>query len=285
MKRFFSKHYHFVSFFLLVVIFTAWLMVQEYVLPPLFTNDSGSIVPNVGTIDPTANKVIASGLNVMAKADDSLSGSDKAQPEASGNAKETPNNNVPDPPNVDDTAVPTPLPEQDDSPEITYENIPEGETPSAMPFDICLADVNESLNVRSGPDEKYDVIAKFLPSNYAHIVEKGSSWSKITSGSITGYAHNDYLITGSNAIKKLERSGKLIVKIMMPLVNIRASKSTSADVLGLAKEGETYTCIWADSDSHWLAIKLNDGTTAYVGSSLCTVLADLDEIYSLTPMG
>ncbi len=312
MNRFVKRHYHFISFFLLGVIFVAWVMLQNYIYPETtedpFANigteisdislsSSGEITsPETGTQSDNAKSqntepvaLSAEKDPVSATTDNSVSGDGdpvKTYNEIDvkagtiGNDVETES----DPADISDTPESVEEiiePEE----EVILEEGSYGSGEGKMPFDICLANVRESLNVRSGSGEDYEVIAKFLPVDYAHVLEKGSEWSLITSGEITGYAHNDYLITGDKAIKKLVNSDKLFVTVTEGPINIRAEKSTEAKVLRHAKAGETFKCIPSESDSNWFAIKYDDGNAAYIATAFATVTVDMDTIDSLTPVG
>lgn len=311
MNRFVKKHYHMISFVILVVIFVAWGVLQSYVFPE---GSFGVSAENEGGSSETSLSSSLSSMNTVTETDTSAedpylnndadnsavvapAGSDVSvenepvtDPDPTESAHETKNvetsENIPD-----TTASPEPEtvnePEPDAAPveEVILEEGTYGPGEGKMPFDLCLANVRESLNVRSGPGEENEVIAKFLPVDYARVLEKGSEWSLITSGEITGYAHNDYLITGEKAIKKLADSDKLCVTVIKKLINVRAEKSTDAEVLRQAKMGETFKCIPSESDSEWFAIKYDDGNTAYVATTLAHVTAEMDTIDSLTPVG
>lgn len=314
MNRFVKKHYHLISFILLAMIFVAWGLLETNVLPGLLGEAP----------EKTETMLASADINEEIPADEHKEGTDIAEPDHTSdisnneNQSDNPSENLsvsdksndtephadtvqPDDIGSDEQAEPS-LPAEPEEVSVDGDAAPAGEDTAPaddvvledgtygpgegeMPFDLCLANVRESLNVRSGPGEDNEVIAKFLPGDYARVLEKGTEWSKITSGDITGYAHNDYLITGNKALQKITAADKLTVTVTQKLINVRASKSTEAEILRQAKKDEVFKCIASDSDSDWFAIKLEDGNTGYVATTLAHVTAEMDNIVSLTPVG
>jgi len=308
MNHFVKKHYHLISYTLLLIIFFAWVFLQNYMY-----SDSTSAISadgketvtedtvNTGTADnaPVSDAHVQSPLNdTKTDSDISDSGNDSDSAEAvdvSSEAASDPSGyesegtdrsdntstDIETTENIDAEAEPVKKTVE----EIDLEEGSYGPGEGKMPFDLCLANVHESLNVRSGPGEDNEVIAKFLPVDYARVVEKYDDWSLISSGEITGYCHNDYLITGDKALKKFIDKDKLTVTVTHKLINIRAAKSTDAEILRQAKMDESFKCIPSESDSNWFAIKYDDGNIAYVATTLAHVTAEMDNIDSLTPVG
>ena len=311
MNRFVKRHYHLISFILLAVIFVAWGLLQNQLYPNSASNASETSDTDMSTPDSSdefisekadSNAVTetqnSSGTSDVSP-DDYASQNDSTDvPSNSSSAdnvttdklstaeNEEPGTDYDTLPEEIDDAIPDDIDEEPEPlKEVVLEEGTYGPGEGKMPFDLCLANVNESLNVRSGPGEEYEIIAKFLPVDYARVIETYSEWTLISSGEITGYAHNDYLITGEKALKKLVNSDKLCVTVTQKLINVRAEKSTDAEILRQAEKGESFICIPSESDSDWFAIKYDDGNTAYVATTLAHVTAAMDTIDSLTPVG
>ncbi|MCR5431188.1 MAG: SH3 domain-containing protein [Lachnospiraceae bacterium] len=311
MNRFVKKHYHFISFLILAIIFGAWIMLQSYIYPETTLPTSESTETNVsaGTSVTSSESTVSSEISQSDVAESVDSGVTPVLSSVSSSDLSTSDPSLPVSPNItddqaDDNASDSSSPEEDyvsaEAAADTNETTPEPPAPEEtvileegsygpgegkMPFDICIANVRESLNVRSGPGEENEVIAKFLPVDYAHVLERDTEWSHIVSGDVTGYAHNDYLIVGDKAIKKLSDSDKLYVTIDKGTVNIRSEKNTESAALRTAKEGETFKCVPSESDSNWYAVKYDDGNVAYVAVTLAHITVDMDTIDSLTPVG
>ena len=324
MNRFVKKHYHIISFFLLGIIFVVWVMIQGYIYPDqtelkseseisVTNNDqnTGDNIDNADAIDPSDisdndsdnidethtfnndKNVPDKDLSNYTSVSDELQITDDTVGTTEDFTDEIPDDVEPDHLS-DDAEIEAKESDMSNEPEpldftpksnVVLEEGTFGAGDGKMPFDLCLANVHESLNVREAPGEGNEIIAKFLPSDYARVIEESGEWTKITSGEVTGYAHNDYLIKDDKALKKLIDSDKLLVVITERLVNLRAEKSTDADVIREAKKDETFKCIPSESDSNWFAVKNEDGNIAYVATTLAQITADMDTIDSLTPVG
>ena len=307
MNRFVKKHYHIISFIILAAIFVAWGLLEDTLISQTTSiasvSESEESIPEKAAVDdmipedqtvtssPSENESDAATENVAPAAStvtaDTTPAVDTQVPAQETYADEE----IPD--TADSIDEPEPAKEQEPESEpvtppeeeVVLETGTYGPGEGKMPFDLCLANVRESLNVRSGPGEDQEVISKFYPTCYARLVEKGSEWSLISSGEITGYSHNDYLIVGDKAMQKLIDSDKLRVTVTQKLINVRAEKSTEAEILRQAKKGESFKCIPSESDSDWFAIIYDDGNIAFVATTLAHVTAEMDELSSLTPVG
>ncbi len=304
MNRFVKKHYHIISFIILAAIFVAWGLLEDTLISQTTSiasvSESEESIPEKAAVDeiisedetvspsPASNNTDAATENA-ATAGSTVTPDTTPAVDTPAPAQDTFVDEIPD--TVDSFDEPEPAKEQEPEPvippeeEVVLENGTYGPGEGKMPFDLCLANVRESLNVRSGPGEDNEVISKFYPNCYARLVEKGSEWSLISSGEITGYSHNDYLIVGDKAMQKLIDSDKLRVTVTQKLINVRAEKSTEAEILRQAKQGESFKCIPSESDSDWFAIIYDDGNIAFVATTLAHVTAEMNELSSLTPVG
>ena len=82
-------------------------------------------------------------------------------------------------------------------PELSRSVLPEvSETASEeepVYYAFTISNVYTFLHVRQEPGLDAQIIAQFLPGTTGYVLEKGSSWSLVRSGSITGYVYNEYL--------------------------------------------------------------------------------------------
>ncbi len=166
-------------------------------------------------------------------------------------------------------ATPTPTP------------VPVTPTPTPVPvtdvkFPYVIANVQEKLNVRSGPGENYEVIAKLRVNSYAKIVERGTSWTKIRSGDYIGYASSDYLLFDNDAISKLREMDSLYVKVTASTMNIRKGQGTDTEILGKSVQGDKFPYVPEKSTHDWICITYN-GQDAYVSAELVTEAFKLEK--------
>ena len=71
-------------------------------------------------------------------------------------------------------------------------------------LDMAFADVESFLYIRSEPTKQSEWVGKLYPGYAAKIVGPVGEWTKIESGSVTGYVYSQYIIIGRNAQQKAE---------------------------------------------------------------------------------
>ena len=78
-----------------------------------------------------------------------------------------------------------------------------------------VADVrsNTTLNIRKEGSLDSEIVGKMKKGNIATVVEKGSEWTKVKSGDVTGYVKNDYLVF-DNDIEEYAKDPALKNKIL-----------------------------------------------------------------------
>ena len=142
-------------------------------------------------------------------------------------------------------------------------------------FEYCVANVNYSLNIRSGPDESYAIIAHMNPNAYAQILERGEEWTKIKSGSVTGYANNAYLLFDDEAVARLNRLNALYVIITANKVNIRSGPDTTYTVLKSTSLNQKFLYLPQQDVEGWHCIQYSEDRIAYIS-------ADYSSVYIIT---
>lgn len=133
-----------------------------------------------------------------------------------------------------------------------------------------MANVEESVNIRSEANEEADVVGKLYKGAEADILEKGDVWTKISSGSVTeGYVKNEFLAYGDEAEALAAQDGKLIATVATDALRVRSEASEDADVLDLAESGAEYTVVAQDGD--WVEIQFTSDKSGFVSSEFVTV--------------
>ena len=69
-------------------------------------------------------------------------------------------------------------------------------------LDMAFANVQTFLYIRSEPPTESEWLGKLYPDNAAKIIGPVGEWTKIQSGTVTGYVYSDYIIIGKNADQK-----------------------------------------------------------------------------------
>lgn len=69
-------------------------------------------------------------------------------------------------------------------------------------LDMAFANVQSFLYIRSEPTTDSEWVGKLYPDNAADILGPVGEWTKVQSGSVSGYVYSDYIVTGNNAEQK-----------------------------------------------------------------------------------
>lgn len=71
-------------------------------------------------------------------------------------------------------------------------------------LDMAFANVQSFLYIRSEPTKESAWVGKLYPDYAARIIGPVGEWTKIQSGSVTGYVYSEYIIIGNNAEQKAQ---------------------------------------------------------------------------------
>ena len=128
------------------------------------------------------------------------------------------------------------------------------------------------LNVRKGPSTSYSVITTLPKGTKVNVITTSGDWSKITSGSVTGYVSNKYLSSSSSSTGSSETSVTKYVNASVGL-NVRKGPSTSYSVITKLANGTQVTV--KSTSNGWS--KITSGSiTGYVSSSYLTSSKPID---------
>lgn len=142
-----------------------------------------------------------------------------------------------------------------------------------------MANVEDSVNIRSTQDENGEIVGKLYKGASGDILEKGEIWTKISSGSVEGYVKNDYLAFNGDAEAIANRDGKLIATINTETLKIRKEPNETAEVIDLAAIESTYTVL--SDDGSWVAIQYDSEITGYVSKEYVSVELVLGKAISI----
>ena len=136
--------------------------------------------------------------------------------------------------------------------------------------DKVVAKVKSSstLNIRKKPNTDSKILGKMKRGALGTIVKKGTEWTKVKSGDVTGYVKNDYLVFEDDIQAFAEKNIKKVAKVTTETLRVREKASKDADVVTLISEDETYKVKKQNSD--WAKVKV-DGETGYVSKDYVDV--------------
>ena len=141
------------------------------------------------------------------------------------------------------------------------------------PGELVMADVNDSVNVRSGPSEDAERIGKLYSDCGGYILEYTEGWTRIQSGTMEGWVCNDYLIFGDEALALADEVGGYRALITADRLRVREEASTDASVLGMVEEGDEFEVVEEAGD--WVIINY-EGEDGYVSAEYAEVEFHID---------
>ncbi len=140
--------------------------------------------------------------------------------------------------------------------------------------DLVMANVKNALNLREEPDNDAKKIGKVYKDCGGTILEEGDGWTKIQSGNAIGWANNDYLLFGEDALELAQEVGITLATVNTTTLRVRSEANTEASVLGLLPQGEIMEVV-DDSDENWVVIDY-EGQDGYVSREFLDITFQID---------
>ncbi|MBR1567648.1 MAG: C40 family peptidase [Lachnospiraceae bacterium] len=133
--------------------------------------------------------------------------------------------------------------------------------------DAVVAKVEGSVRVREEGSQDAEIVGKMYDTAVGTVLEAGEEWTKITSGNVTGYVSNEYLIFGDEAGEYIEENYMYAATVQVPSLNVREQASKESKVVGSVKAGKELAVV-DDTDDEWVEVEYGNSEdeieTAYV---------------------
>ena len=138
-----------------------------------------------------------------------------------------------------------------------------------------------NLNIRETASADGKLAGK-LPKNAAcEILETADGWAKISSGEVTGYVSEDYLLSGPGAVLKARELVKTVARVTADGVNVRVGASLDSSVLTQVPKDEELDYVETLDD--WIKVSI-DNTEAYVFGEYVVVEEKLDTAITMSEL-
>ncbi len=123
---------------------------------------------------------------------------------------------------------------------------------------LCIAKVNDYVNVRKGPSEEEESVGKLYDKSAGKILDEVDGWYKISSGSISeGYVKKEYVAVGEEAEKLAKEVGTRMATVTTQTLRVREEATTESSILGLIPEGEEL--IVEEEAEGWVKVSIEEG--------------------------
>lgn len=135
--------------------------------------------------------------------------------------------------------------------------------------EYVVTNVEGSLRVRAEANTDAEIVGKLYPYAVAHIVEQGEEWSKVESGSVTGYVANEFLMFGDEAGAYIAENYKYCATVEVPALNVRQEANTESERIGSVTGGQELDVL-SETDE-WVEIQYDEETVGYVAKEFVEV--------------
>lgn len=129
---------------------------------------------------------------------------------------------------------------------------------AAATKNICIAKVNDYVNVRKGPSEEEEIVGKLYDKSAGQVLEEVDGWYKISSGSISeGFVKKEYVVVGAEAEELAKEVGTRMATVTTQTLRVREEAGTDSAILGLIPEGEEL--VVKEEVEGWVKVSIEEG--------------------------
>ena len=122
--------------------------------------------------------------------------------------------------------------------------------------------VSTGVLVHADPSDDSEVTGSLLPGCGVKVVFRGDEWSEISSGEVSGFVMNDYLVCGEEAKGLAETYGVNGIEANWDDVNVFEHAAGDSWIADSVDEGALYTVV--EDQGHWIAIQYSEEFVGYV---------------------
>lgn len=122
---------------------------------------------------------------------------------------------------------------------------------------LCIATVNDYVNVRSGPSEEEEVLGKLFDKSVGTVEGQENGWYLITSGNVQGYVKGEYVAIGEEAEALAAEVGTRVATVTTETLRVRQEATTDSSILGLIPLGEELTVL--DESDGFVKVSIEEG--------------------------
>ena len=144
---------------------------------------------------------------------------------------------------------------------------------------LGVSNVENHLNVREAPSTESKLVGKMSNNNGCEIIEADGEWYHIISGTVEGYVHSDYLLTGAKAILRANEVVTKTAKATEGGLRVRSEPNTDSEIITTMGEGERLEVL--EELDGWIKVSLDD-EEAYISADYAVVEEELDTAITMT---
>ena len=141
--------------------------------------------------------------------------------------------------------------------------------------ELAMANVTNTLNVRAEASEDSEKVGYLYRDCGGTILEQKDGWTKISSGALTGWCSDEYLVFGDEAVNMAQDVGRWLVTLNSEAVRVRTEPSSDADVMALLAKGD-YADFVEIVDDDWISVDYG-GDLGYINTAYINISLHIDE--------
>ncbi len=137
---------------------------------------------------------------------------------------------------------------------------------------LAIADVDNYVNVRSGPDTDSEIVGKMYDGAVAQILSKAGEndeWLQVVSGNVEGYIKAEYFIYGDDAAAVIDEYVTRYARVCVDRLNVRKEADILAKRIGYVDNGESVRIL--EDCGEWLKVQYTDSKEGYVASEYVVI--------------
>ena len=112
----------------------------------------------------------------------------------------------------------------------------------------AITTVDTYQNIRLEPSEDSEIVGHLESGSAGDILETKDGWTKISSGSVEGWVHNEYIVSGEAAQSYAQEALVRMATITEDGVRVRDGASIDATWIGVVNAGESYQVVQEETE-------------------------------------
>lgn len=133
--------------------------------------------------------------------------------------------------------------------------------------ELAIANVNDYINVRSGPGTDNPIIGKIYDGSVAQVLDvagENGEWFHISSGNVEGYAKAEFFLYGEAAAQVLDDYVTRYALVQADRLNVREEPDLEARKLGSVNTDRRLVVL--EDCGEWIKVQYTDREAGYVSA-------------------
>ena len=143
---------------------------------------------------------------------------------------------------------------------------------------IGISIANSYVNIRKEPNIDSEVVGKLYEGSAATITKVDGKWAGIKSGKVSGFIFNEYLATGQDAKKLIDKYGLKLATVNTTTLRVRDDMNIKSRTVYLVPEGSSYTVL--SEYEGWVKIQF-EGHEGYVAKKYVKISYEFESAISI----